>query len=152
MSDFKKQEELISQAYSDDDRFIQEDIQTLQSGGKIITPSFTEIAKLISKYAFTYQNEKDLQDGIENVLILGKIKYIREFKMTARERIDFYLPDTKTGIEIKTKGAETQIIRQLLRYSQLDLINELILITTKSAYPPGTLNKKPCNSIYINSL
>src|SRR5882724_3968134 len=95
----------------------------------ILVPAVT---KALKAYRFNYQNEKELQEGVERVLTASSIPFERE-KILGGEfgTIDF-LVDGHIGIEIKTKGSPSAVARQLIRYFKCEQVAELILLTGRS--------------------
>lgn len=111
-----------------------------------------ELINILMKYQINYyQNEKELQSVVSDILLKEKINFKREFTLSESNIIDFLLTDG-TGIEIKIKGSGMSILRQLKRYSNEDKIERILLITTKRIFLPDKLSGKSCKLYYINSL
>ena len=98
------------------------------------------IGTLINKHRFDLQNEKVLQQQIEDMLIQNNVPYQREVKLSDKEIIDFIVEDV--GIEIKIKGKRKDFYRQILRYSESPKIKAFILVTNKSMHLPKYINNK----------
>jgi len=90
-----------------------------------------QIAKIIQSYEFVYQNETELQEQIESVLKDNDIPFEREYSLDKDSRIDFYLPESKTGIEVKVKSGAAVVSKQLHRYAKSNQIDNLMLVTTR---------------------
>lgn len=106
------------------------------------------IIKLVERTRFHYSSEADLQDGLALVFPNAK----REYSLTPTDRIDFLADGV--GIEVKTHGANTDILRQLHRYAQSEEIDALILLTTISRHKvglPAEMNGKPVFCAIIRS-
>lgn len=58
----------------------------------------------------------------------------RERRLSDTDRIDFYVPAARTGIECKTDGSPNTVMRQLLRYTESELIDGLVLVTTRQKH------------------
>jgi len=104
------------------------------------------LVELFKSYRYQIGSEIDLQRGLEQVLSQHGIAFCREYSLQPDYgRIDFYLPDYKCGVELKVKGAPSEVLRQLYRYAQSPDISALILITTRArlAIAPQNLNQKP---------
>ena len=103
----------------------------------------TTLISTIKNSSFRFRNEKEFQTGIEQILNYHKIPYKREYYLGS-DPIDFYLPCYKIGMECKIKGAETEVLSQLWRYSERSDIDELLLVATQNYNMPQTLfeNKK----------
>lgn len=115
------------------------------------------LALAIVKHKFNFNNEKELQGGIAQVLSKLNIEFKAEVKLTARDRIDFLCGDI--GIEIKTNdsagGASlSSVTRQLWRYTEHEEISSLILVTTRSKHRnlPQELNGKSLYVVYLSFL
>lgn len=84
---------------------------------------------LFADRAFKAVDELALQDEIARVLGAGGFAFEREVRLSDADRIDFLVGDI--GLEVKTAGTRTQVIRQLHRYAQHERIGELVLATTR---------------------
>lgn len=60
-----------------------------------------------------------------------------EYPLSGRDRIDYFLPDSGVGIEVKVKGSPLEVGRQLERYAAHRDVRHLVLITTR--YTHGAL-------------
>lgn len=102
------------------------------------------IATLIGSHKYIYDNETQLQDGIEIVLRQNRCEFNREVILNPFDRLDF-LARGGIAIEVKIKGARHAVVRQLLRYAQCSEVGALILVTTKANHlrMPERLNDKP---------
>lgn len=102
------------------------------------------VVKALKQHRFNYSSEKELQEGVEHVLMAHAIPHEREKVLGKFGTIDF-LVDGRIGLEIKTKGSPSAVARQLMRYFECDMVSELILVTGKSGLgklPPRMLSKK----------
>ena len=98
-------------------------------------------------------SESAFQTGVELVLQKHGIAYIREWDLgRAFGRIDFYLPGSGTGLELKIKGSPSDVARQLYRYCLSPDIASLILLTPRHrlARMPETMNGKPLLSVSLS--
>lgn len=93
---------------------------------------------------FNYQNEKDLQAGIEEALKADRIDFVREHPLGDAGIVDFFVGGF-LGVEIKIKGSPSEVARQLLRYAGRDEVKALVLVTGRAALSalPGTMLGKP---------
>ncbi len=87
------------------------------------------IVKALKAHRFNYQNEKELQDGVEHVLMANAIPFEREKILGGRFGTIDFLIDGRIGIEIKIKGSPSSVARQLVRYFECERVGELILLT-----------------------
>jgi hypothetical protein len=88
------------------------------------------LCALLSAYRFTVASEADLQAAVEQALVLEGVSYVREAALARGERIDF-LCAGGIGLELKIKGAPSEVLRQLQRYAASDAIRELVLATSR---------------------
>jgi hypothetical protein len=103
-----------------------------------------DLRLVLRGFQFHFATEEALQAGIERALQESNIAFQREVKLNDTDRIDFLI--ARTGLEVKTKGSDASVVRQLHRYAQVDSIDELLLVTTRARHEllvPATLNKKP---------
>lgn len=103
------------------------------------------LIKEMSQYNFAYSNEDDLQRGIVQVLDgLGE-PYEREHRLSKEDRIDFYFPVKKVGVEVKIDHPLSALTRQLMRYAQHEAIDGLLLVSGKLRLSnmPESMNGKP---------
>lgn len=107
------------------------------------TPA-SEIAAALRKKEFRYDNERDLQDGIERALAEGKFTYERERRLGDAGVADF-LVSSSVCLEVKVEGAPAMVARQLLRYAGRPEVLEILLVTGRAALGrlPPTLRGKP---------
>jgi len=109
------------------------------------------LPELLRGYRYTAHNEAALQAGVERVLQEQGIGFEREKSLSPRDRIEFYLPEARVGIECKIDGSQIAVMRQLLRYAESDRIEELILLTSRNKHRsvPETLHGKPVHIVYV---
>jgi hypothetical protein len=109
-----------------------------------------EVARVLRSTHFAFQDERELQDAIADVMAGAGASVEREVVLSNRERIDFMLPGG-VGIEIKIKGSISEVTRQLHRYAQLPAIAGLVLVTTRMrlANLPDAMAGKPLRSVVI---
>jgi hypothetical protein len=111
-----------------------------------------ELVRKLTEYRYTMGSEASFQAGVELVLQKHGITYIREWDL-GREfgRVDFYLPESGTGLELKVKGSPSEVARQLHRYCLSPDIEALVLLTGRYrlARMPETMNGKPLLSVSL---
>jgi len=117
-----------------------------------------ELAGALVSFRFHYNNEKELQAGVFHALTVLEIPFIPEHPLNPQDRVDFYIPVEKIGIEVKTNDSRggaglTSVTRQLWRYAKNDQIKALILITTRAKHRdlPTEILGKPLLVVYLNS-
>lgn len=98
---------------------------------------------------FRYQNEKELQRGIAEVLQKHGLAYKAEVQLTGKDRIDFLVGNI--GIEVKVGGSLSAVTRQLYRYAERPEISDLILVTTRHGHGnlPSEINGKPLYVVFL---
>jgi hypothetical protein len=103
-----------------------------------------EIINCIRGQRFLKNNEKLLQQKIEERLLENGFIFHREYYLDNDNLIDFFFPFSNLGIEVKIKGQKREIFRQLERYAEFSEVHGLLLISTKSIGLPEAINGKPC--------
>lgn len=98
------------------------------------------LTEIIRGHRYTYGSEVELQAHLERLLVAAGLTVRREVRLTERDRIDFLVADI--GIEVKVKG-EREPLRQLRRYASSAQVAGLLLVTTRAAELPFTLDGKP---------
>lgn len=106
---------------------------------------------LIQSHRLRFSRETDLHADLKTLLVTAGIFFVHELRLTEKDRIDFYLPDSMIGIECKVDGGPTAVASQLLRYAQHEDIAELILITSRrgQVLTVDNLSGKPLHCIWI---
>ena len=117
--------------------------------GKVSFWALKEITDLIVKTRFSFADERQLQDRIEDLFKTNSIPYLREFIMSPANRIDFLCG--RIGIEVKVKSPVATVERQLRRYSTDERIDSLILVTTRAGHRGvgRELSNKPVVVAYL---
>lgn len=84
-------------------------------------------------------DEYKLQKEAAEIFHSGGLKYYPEFLLEKRDRIDFFFPDSKVGLECKVKADGGNTNRQLLRYAMTKKVKHLILLTSRphQSLPPS---------------
>jgi|SRR5579871_1510032 len=102
------------------------------------------IVEAIRTHKFIYVTEKELQEGIAQVLKEKNIPFEREKRIGPKEVIDFLVAGC-IGLEVKTKGSPSDVARQLLAYAACECVKELVLVTGRARLgrlPEELLGKK----------
>lgn len=102
----------------------------------------TKIVEILKSYRYTQTNEAILQQGVAKALEEAGIEFHREVSLDRADRIDFMCGSV--GIECKVKGGAIAVTRQLLRYTQSEKIDSIVVLTTQSKHTAirRTLNNK----------
>lgn len=91
-----------------------------------------ELKTSLAKYRYRFDTESDLQERVAAALSDLDLAFDREFALDPQNRIDFLVGSI--GIEIKTNSTLAQVSRQVHRYLSFDLIESLLLVTTKTTH------------------
>lgn len=104
-----------------------------------------DVAEMLMQYAFASSSEAVLQQAVQEALAAAGFSTEREWSLSARDRVDFYLTEDRIGVECKIAGSPAVVMEQLLRYTESDAIDAMILVTSRSRHRtiPGTLGGKP---------
>ncbi len=109
-----------------------------------------KLVAALRRRRFNYQNEKDLQAGVETALTEDGFQFVREHALGDAGTVDFFVGGF-LGVEIKIKGSPSEVARQLLRYAGRDEVKGLVLVTGRSALSslPDRLMGKPLHLVEL---
>lgn len=91
--------------------------------------SVDDVAQVIREHRYRYANEDQLQRGIYQALRAARLPVIREAWIAPGSRID--LLAGRVGIEVKVGGSARDVLAQIDRYLQSDVIDGLVLVTSR---------------------
>lgn len=102
------------------------------------------IVAALRAHRYRFSNEKELQDGLEQVLEKAGVRFEREARIAPGDVPDFMLEDG-LAIEVKVDGSISAVTRQLHRYAQHPRVNAVLLVTSRLAHDrmPPFMNGKP---------
>ena len=84
--------------------------------------------------------EEDIQEHLAGLFP----SFMREWRHDKANRFDLFHLDEGIVIEVKVKGGRQRIMRQLLRYADLDEVKGIVIANTRSNLElPSTLRGKP---------
>lgn len=94
------------------------------------------VASVIKRFRMPVGREEFLQAAIAEVLAhaLPDLVVAREHRFDSKDRIDFYLPDWRIGMEVKVHGGVSGVMRQLDRYATHTDVVHLVLITSRHTH------------------
>lgn len=110
-----------------------------------------QVAELLAGHRFSYQNEHDLQDGVEEVLVKAGLEYRREHRLSKRDVVDFMVGDV--ALECKVAGGLNEVLYQLKRYAEQQDVAAVVLLTARAHHrPPESLAGKPIYAVHLGGL
>jgi hypothetical protein len=89
-----------------------------------------QLQRLLCAHAYRFNDETDLQDGIEQVLLGAGIEYQREMQPDRRNRFDFVVEGIV--MEVKIKGSLQKAAIQCHRYQKLPDVRGVMLLATNN--------------------
>lgn len=104
------------------------------------------LAETLGRYRLSTGNEAVYQRALGQLLTHLGIGFEAECDLGPDHgRIDFYLPSTEVGIELKVQGSPSGVTAQLARYATSPKIRELVLLTGRARLGqlPARLCGKP---------
>ncbi|WP_196161005.1 hypothetical protein [Reinekea sp. G2M2-21] len=109
------------------------------------------LSQLLLQRAFDYQDEALCQQQICEFLTTQGVTFEAEFRLDSSNRIDFYFPISKIGLEIKAskKWSKARVYRQVERYCGFPEIRGLILATGRAQGLPSPVNGKPVRVLHL---
>lgn len=108
------------------------------------------ICKLCQTIRFQGTREKELQAALETLLRANFSAVAREVKLAPGAIVDFLVEGV--ALEVKIDGSPMEVTRQLHRYAQSELVQALILVTTRAKHRtgPSELNGKPVLVVWLS--
>lgn len=134
---------LINMIQKDTIKLHQTDLQM-----SLNTDLIDKIIQVIHRNKVSLTDEKMTQVQIATILTENNIPYIREYRLSGEDIVDFMVDD-HLAVEIKIKGQKRAIYRQLQRYAAHDKIKGIVLLTGVSMGLPEQIDGKPA---YMGSL
>lgn len=98
----------------------------------MITTDTPAVRDLIAAHRFRYGAEGHLQEGIAGALAQAGWPVRREVLLNRHDRVDLLV--VRVGVEVKVAGKPDSVLRQLQRYAASDLLDELLLVTTRARH------------------
>ena len=101
-------------------------------------------------------NERELQDRVSRILASYGVEHIREHpfknddgRYGGTSRYDFYLSDTKTVIETKTRCGRSALLQQIKRYADNEDVTQIMVLSRHPIVLPDTLSGKAVHNVEI---
>lgn len=110
------------------------------------------VDRALRRHRFRFDDERELQAGIELVLRGEGLVVAREASLGDSGTIDFLVGSLgSVGIEVKTRGSRADLARQVHRYLQHESLQALMVVTTRAALAqlPEVIANKP---VYVHHL
>lgn len=113
------------------------------------TESAGILGEILQSYGFRYFSEMELHSQIAEALNREGIAFDREVRLTEKDRVDFMVGGI--AVEVKVDGAKNEVLRQIHRYAQSDMVSAIVVVTDKARHLnlPCCLNGKP---VVVSSL
>jgi len=110
------------------------------------------LERLLRRCRFRFSNEAALQAQITEALTRLGEPHKREHQLGTVGRIDFLVG--RVGVEVKVRGATSEIGWQLLRYAEHQDIDGILLVTAKARHTelPPRMNDKPLRVYHLLQL
>ena len=110
------------------------------------------VVTILSAFDIATHEEAAMQRDIA-VIFDDTCAYVKECVLSPSERIDFLI--NGVGVECKISGSKNDVLRQLARYAEFEVIEELVLVTTRAAHRDLdgiTLNGKRVHVHWVSRL
>ena len=121
----------------------------------MLTPPVLEMDRIINVLASVrvpaQPEEYDIHAAVAEALAGAGLAYAHEYRLGPRCRIDFAVG--RVGIEVKKRRpATTQLVRQLRRYLESDVLDGIIVVSQRATALPDTICGKPVRQVSLNRL
>ena len=120
-----------------------------------------DLARFLAGFRYRFTSERELQEGIRAVLQPWDATFASEYRLTARDRPDFFVAvhrrqpgeDLAPGIaiEVKVKGTAAQLLTQVHRYLQHDDVVGVVVVTSIFRHQlPDEISGKPVAVLHVS--
>ena len=111
-------------------------------------PELLEALRRLRSYRYLAATEDELQAQLAQALVQEGVAFAREHRLTAEDRVDFYLPRWRAAVEVKVDGSPAEVLRQLHRYSACADVACLVLVTRRARHGnlPSAIGAKPLHT------
>lgn len=118
------------------------------------TPDTAELAKRIATHLRAHRSalmqESKIHDAIAAALTGAGLNFEREHSLSPKDRLDFWLPDFATALEVKKSSAGLADLEQIGRYLAHDAVAAVVIIALRIAPEiPSTFRGKPVVKIEL---
>lgn len=110
----------------------------------------SDVADIFAAARFNFGNEEQLQLGLTEALRAAGHAVEREVRLDGQNRIDLLVGTI--GVEVKVAGKPDDVLAQVTRYCHSDLIEGLVLVTTRMRHRlPAEINHKPVRVVSLGA-
>jgi hypothetical protein len=113
--------------------------------------SVQSIVTMLASYRFPLSAEKATQAAIEDAFKAHQVEHRREYRLSAEDVVDFFIPEDAIAVEVKIKGSKRAIFAQVSRYAKHESVREIILVTNVPMGMPQVVQGKPIHVINLAS-
>lgn len=121
-----------------------------------LTPA--NLREFLAGFRFNFTSEDELQRGLDEALARHGAVFEREYRLDARNRLDFLVAPERgaavtpgIGIEVKVGGSNAELLTQLHRYVLRPEVLGLVVVTSRAQHRiPDTLNGKPLALLHVS--
>ncbi len=126
----------------------------------------SQLAEAFRGYRFSFVDEYELQLGVANVLEDVNAPFRKEYQLSGKDRLDFFVPVALepgdddwepawegVAIEVKISGSLTDLTMQVHRYMQSEEVVGVVIVTPKLRLTrmPAEINGKPLRVAHLAS-
>lgn len=110
-----------------------------------------QLAQLFEGHRFKVTSEAELQRALDELLRSNKCRFEREHELSPRNIVDFYLIEHSIAVEVKMRGSFAEVLRQLHRYAEHNVVHSLVLVTTRVQHRgmPTKMHGKPVHVVML---
>lgn len=111
---------------------------------RVVETEIQRVIAMLRSYRLRASTEAVLQADVESVLVTHGVEHVREHGVPSG-RLDFFLPGSGIGIELKIGGSAAELARQILRYLEEPEVRGMLVVTTRQSHRgiPTALSPKP---------
>lgn len=104
----------------------------------------SDVIELLRGARFAFSSEKQLQQGIAQLLESNGVAFTREFRFSPRDRVDFFLA-SGVALEVKIAGSVSQLFEQVQRYAADARVSGIVIVASRSKFQqiPSEVGGKP---------
>lgn len=114
-----------------------------------------KLAAVLRSKRFACNDEDELQRAVASTLADAGIRFEREVRFGARDRLDFLVHgvagEAGVALELKVKTDAKSLLRQVLRYAEHARVGAVVVASTThhALNLPPTANNKPVRVVHL---